>query len=108
MPSENADAYLAIAAELKEHLARSPGFIRSERFASLSSEGKILSLSVWQDEDAVRAWRNQFEHRAGQRRGRDELFTDYTITVVSPLRSYGPADRREAPEDSEAFFGSSG
>lgn len=40
------DGYLSVAAKLKEHLTNAKGFIRAERFSSLVTEKKLLSLSV--------------------------------------------------------------
>ena len=42
--------YLQLAAELKPLLADIDGFIDIERFQSLTTDGKILSLSWWRDE----------------------------------------------------------
>ena len=39
--------YLQLAAELKPLLADIDGFIDIERFQSLTTDGKILSLSWW-------------------------------------------------------------
>jgi heme-degrading monooxygenase HmoA len=91
--------YLAIAARLKPELERMDGFISIERFQSLSEEGKLLSLSFWRDEEAVKAWRNQAEHRKAQAKGRASIFRDYRLRVVSVLRDYGMNDRAEAPKD---------
>ena len=97
---ERMDDYIALAAGLKGELTRAPGHIRSERFASLVNGGKLLSLSVWENEQAVDAWRNSMNHRMSQRQGRDVLFESYTITVATGIRSYSDVDRSEAPEDS--------
>jgi len=94
--------YFDLAAELKAELETVDGFISVERFASLSEEGKILSLSFWRDEDAIRRWREHAEHRVAQRRGRGELFADYRLRVVSVVRDYGMRERAEAPRDSVA------
>jgi heme-degrading monooxygenase HmoA len=99
------DNYLAIAANLKDELMKNKGFIRSERFSSLVNERKLLSLSVWESEEAVRKWRNQTEHRIGQQQGRDSIFESYTITVTSKIRSYSNIEREEAPKDSNKIFG---
>ena len=48
-----ADRYFDIAAGLKAELAEMDGFISVERFESLMSPGKFLSLSFWRDEAAV-------------------------------------------------------
>ncbi|EMG7854155.1 antibiotic biosynthesis monooxygenase, partial [Enterobacter hormaechei] len=54
--------YLQLAAELKPLLADIDGFIEIERFQSLSIDGKILSLSWWRDEEAVRRWKQNVFH----------------------------------------------
>lgn len=98
------EQYLELAAALKESLARAEGFVRSERFASLANEGKLLSLSVWESEEAVEKWRNQAQHRLSQRQGRDSVFESFTITIASPLRTYTATEREEAPADSNTYF----
>src|SRR5258707_4929967 len=55
---EHRQEYLDLAAELKPILETIDGFISVERFESLTEKGKILSLSVFRDEDALAAWRN--------------------------------------------------
>jgi heme-degrading monooxygenase HmoA len=94
------DEYLAIAASLRDELSRTPGFISVERFESLTTPGKMLSLSVFEDEEAVTAWRRTARHRAAQEAGRAGVFADYRLRVAGVIRDYGMADRDEAPEDS--------
>ena len=96
--------YLKMAASLKDSIANAEGFIRSERFSSLSAEGKLLSLSVWKDEESVEKWRNLAAHRMCQKHGRLHDFEDYKITVVTPLRTYTLTERQNAPADSNHFF----
>ena len=90
--------YLALAQELRAELERIDGFISIERFASLYTEGKLLSLSFWRDEAAVQRWREHAGHRAAQRRGRDEIFADYRIRVAGVVRDYGMNERAQAPQ----------
>src|ERR1041385_5672132 len=45
------DDYLGLAASLRRDLERIDGFISVERFQSLTEPGKLLSLSIWRDED---------------------------------------------------------
>lgn len=92
------DAYLDLAAALRPELEKIEGFISIERFASLTDEGKVLSLSFWRDEAAVVRWRQHAEHQAAQSRGRHELFADYRIRVAEVLRDYGLTERAEAPQ----------
>ena len=94
------DDYLGIAASLRDDLERIDGFILVERFQSLAEPKKLLSLSFWRDEVAVKKWRSHSSHRASQRQGRTGVFADYRLRVASVLRDYGMTDRAEAPGDS--------
>jgi heme-degrading monooxygenase HmoA len=96
-------AYLDLAAELRPRLQQINGFISIERFASLSDPDKILSLSFWQDEEAVAAWRREEAHREAQRRGRNHLFEDYRLRIAGVIRDYGMTQRDQAPADSHSF-----
>jgi heme-degrading monooxygenase HmoA len=96
------DAYLDAAAHLRPLVEGMDGFISVERFESLTNPGKILSLSFWRDEEAVRNWRNVEAHRAIQEAGRKSIFADYRLRVAQVLRDYGMKDRAEAPADSLA------
>ena len=95
--------YLDLAEKLRPDVEKHDGFISIERFQSLTNEGKMLSLSIWRDEEAVKRWR-QFEgHRTAQARGRGGVFADYRLRVASVIRDYGMSERREAPADSRAL-----
>ena len=98
--------YLDLAAELRPTLEKMDGFVSIERFASLTNEGKILSLSVWRDEAAVQRWRQLEAHRAAQAKGRAGIFADYRLRVASVIRDYGMVERGEAPADSRCFHDS--
>jgi heme-degrading monooxygenase HmoA len=98
-------AYLDAAALLRPQLEKMEGFISIERFESLVTPGKILSLSFWEDEEAVRRWRNVDAHRKIQAQGRQRIFADYRLRVAQVLRDYGLNDRAQAPEDSRHVHG---
>jgi heme-degrading monooxygenase HmoA len=100
-----ADDYFGLAASLKAELERIDGFISVERFQSLADPGKLLSLSFFRDEEAVRAWRNLPSHRQAQGKGRRGIFADYRLRVAHVLRDYGKHVRDEAPPDSRQAHG---
>lgn len=100
------DSYLAIAAELRPLLEQIDGFISIERFQSLGNPGKLLSLSFWRDEEAVKCWRNVELHREAQAAGRHHLFADYRLRVAAVMRDYGLNEREQAPADSRCDTGS--
>ncbi|MGP9821905.1 antibiotic biosynthesis monooxygenase family protein [Salinarimonas sp. NSM] len=97
--------YMAMAADLRGLLETIPGFISVERFESLAEPGKLLSLSFWEDEDAIRAWRETRAHRVAQALGRSTMFADYRLRVAAVSRDYGMTRRDEAPADSRAAHG---
>jgi heme-degrading monooxygenase HmoA len=94
------DDYLRLAASLRDELDKMDGFISIERFQSLTDPAKLLSLSVWRDEEAVTAWRNNLRHRASQAAGRGGIFADYRLRIAAVIRDYGLTDRAQAPADS--------
>ncbi len=90
--------YLDLAARLKPELEKIDGFISVERFSSLTTPGKMLSLSFWRDEAAVIKWRAHAEHHVAQKRGRSGIFKDYRLRVAAVVRDYGMFDRAQAPQ----------
>lgn len=94
--------YLDIAAAIRPALEQVDGFISVERFQSLTDPDKVLSLSFFRDEEAVRRWRTLEAHRGAQARGRGGVFASYRLRVASVIRDYGMDDRDQAPVDSRA------
>lgn len=105
-PKDNKyDEYLQIAAELKPLLSKIDGFISIERFASMAEQGKVLSLSFWRDEAAIKQWRNLETHRVAQAKGRITIFEHYRIRIANVERDYSLIKRDQAPTDSQQIHG---
>lgn len=79
-PERFAD-YLELAKFLRPKLLEVDGFLDNERFASQRTEGRLLSLSSWRDEEALVRWRSQGDHHLVQAKGRAEIFADYHLRV---------------------------
>lgn len=94
--------YLDHAAALRSELEQMDGFLSVERFQSLADPHKLLSLSFWRDEDAIRKWRNRSTHRRAQTHGRSGVFRDYRLRIAAVIRDYGLHERAQAPRDSRA------
>ena len=90
---EHQARYFQLAAELKPLLAEIDGFISIERFQSMTTAGKILSLSWWETEESVLAWKKNLPHQAAQSEGRNSSFSFYRIRVVQVLRDYSSENR---------------
>lgn len=85
--------YFDLAAELRPELEKIDGFISVERFESIVTPNKYVSLSFWRDERAVAHWREQGAHRVAQALGKKEIFADFRISVAEVLRQYTMAER---------------
>ncbi len=106
VPTDEGKArYLELAAQLKPLLNGFEGFVSAERFQSLVDDRKILSMNVWESEQAIEKWRTMAEHRMSQLEGRTKLFESYKISVVEVMREYTDQDRTKAPIDSNQYFG---
>lgn len=95
--------YFDIARSLKPELEKVKGFISIERFQSLNDPEKILSLSFWENEEAIETWRNLEGHRLAQKKGRGFIFSNYRLRVAQVVRDYGMFDRKEVPSDSHTY-----
>ncbi|HID68627.1 MAG TPA: antibiotic biosynthesis monooxygenase [Roseibacterium sp.] len=101
-PAEGSKSeYLDIAAEMRPMLDQIEGFISVERFQSLTNPRKVLSLSFFEDEDAIARWRTLNTHRGAQAKGRSGVFDDYRLRIANVIRDYGMFDRAQAPTDSK-------
>jgi heme-degrading monooxygenase HmoA len=93
--------YFDLAAQLRPELDSIDGFISVERFESLATPGKYLSLSFWRDEDAVQQWRKRDAHRSAHSQGRAGVLANYRLRVANVVRDYGLQQRDQAPQDSQ-------
>lgn len=103
--AEYVAAYFDLAGALKSELAKIDGFISVERFESVTTPGKFVSLSFWRDEEALAEWRQLALHRSAQKAGREMMFAGYRLRVAAVLRDYGLTDRDQAPDDSRRLNG---
>ena len=90
------ERYFELAAGLREELEGADGFLSVERFQSLTTEGRYVSLSFWRDREAVEAWYRSPRHRAAQDEGRAGIFRNYRIRVTEVFRDYDMAAGRPA------------
>ena len=86
------EEYFELAGKLRAELETLDGFISVERFQSVNDDNRYVSLSFWRDEEAVRAWKGDADHRAAQERGKRDIFADFRIRVAEVVRDYRLAD----------------
>ncbi|MBM3481820.1 MAG: antibiotic biosynthesis monooxygenase [Alphaproteobacteria bacterium] len=88
------DRYFDLAKALTPMVKEFDGFISIERAASVTNEGKFISVSFWRDEDSVNRWHEVQQHRLAQAEGKAGIFDDYRITVARTIRQYAKGQSR--------------
>ncbi|MDE2595852.1 MAG: antibiotic biosynthesis monooxygenase [Sphingomonadales bacterium] len=81
-------AYQADNARMEELVAALPGFISIKGF--VAEDGEVVAISLWESEEAAKAWANHPEHLRVQARGRSDYYESYTVfSCTDPrVRSY--------------------
>lgn len=97
--------YMALVDTLRADLAKADGFISLERFESITTKGKFVSLQFWRDEEALTKWRNLERHRQAQAQGRGGIIASYRLRIAQVTRDYTMDERAQAPADSRKVHG---
>ncbi len=88
------DTYLEHAQAMKAEVEKINGFLSVERFQSLYDDGKLLSMSVWESEQAIKTWKAHAEHKLEQELGKTTYFHAYRIRVAEVVREYGKLENQ--------------
>ncbi|GHB25571.1 antibiotic biosynthesis monooxygenase family protein [Streptomyces chryseus] len=82
-----AEGYGGAALRMDELVRDVPGFLGYE--SARTPGGLGITVGYFRDEEAIRAWQRNAEHRSAQQRGRDDWYDSYTVHVAKVERSYG-------------------
>ena len=77
------EEYIAVAELMFRLAAEQPGYLGVET----AHESVGITVSYWQDEESIRAWRHDVEHTVARERGRSEWYTDYVLRVARVERA---------------------
>lgn len=84
--------YDQMAKAMAELALTQPGCLGAE-FAR-SANGFGITVAYFTDEEAIRAWKENAQHLAAQRLGKERWYSHYEVRVARVERSYsGPAGR---------------
>ena len=83
----HASRYFELAAVLRPELDRSGGVLFIDRYTSTRRPGVVLSHQWWADEESLVRWRQHNQHRAIQRAGREQHFSDYRLRIGPAIDS---------------------
>lgn len=77
------DGYEEMAARMVENVRRMPGFLG---FDSARGEDNLgITVSYWQNLDAIRAWKQEAAHREAQAKGRSGWYSTYSVRITQVL-----------------------
>lgn len=79
--------YGSMAARMAELAATQPGFLGLE--SARDGDGFGITVSYWASEEAIRAWKDQLDHRQAQQAGTKVWYADYQVRVAKVERAYG-------------------
>ena len=86
--------YLVWAKRMAELAETMPGYISRKTFTA--EDGERLTLVMFENEEAQRAWRMHAEHVEAQKKGRQDFYSEYSLLVCEPLRETRfPATRQD-------------
>lgn len=79
-----ANGYPQLAATLERRARSMPGFVDFKTFSA--NDGERVSIVVFDSAHHHNAWRDDPAHRAAQLRGRQEFYSEYSISVCRQTR----------------------
>ena len=87
------DRYFELAGMMREEIQNQPGFISIERFRHFDDDQRVVSISTWESEDAIKEWKANLKHRTAQKEGKKSIFKSYRLRVANVIRDYGMAEK---------------
>lgn len=81
------DGYAEAADHMVKLARQQPGFLGVE--SARGADGFGITVSYWESEEAIRAWKQHAEHAATREQGRARWYTTCTTRVARVERAYG-------------------
>ncbi|NZA25349.1 antibiotic biosynthesis monooxygenase [Luteimonas sp. SJ-92] len=81
------DGYAEAAERMGALAQRQPGFLGIESVRG--GDGFGITVSYWESEEAILAWRRHAEHTVIREQGRREWYARYVLRVAKVERAYG-------------------
>lgn len=83
--TEPDEGYAATAERMLKLAAEQPGFLGVE---SVRDDQLGITVSYWQDEASIAAWKQQVEHVEARRKGRERWYASFALRVARVERAY--------------------
>jgi heme-degrading monooxygenase HmoA len=85
--TEGDRGYGQMAERMVELAAQQPGFLGVESVRS--ADGFGITVSYWESEEAIAAWKTHLEHKPAQEAGKRVWYADYQLRIARVEREYG-------------------
>ena len=79
-------AYAEAAARMMQLAGQQPGYLGAE--SARGEDGFGITVSYWNSEADILAWKHQAEHAATREKGRADWYTRYAVRVARVERAY--------------------
>ena len=84
------EGYTETAAQIGALARLQPGFLGME---SAQDDCSLeITISYWKDEESIRTWHQQLDHRVAQKRGKEKWYDAYHVRVAKVERAYSFAN----------------
>jgi len=84
---EDTEGYGEMADRMVELATEQPGYLGIE--SARGPDGLGITISYWESEDAIAAWKRNAEHRVAQRSGRARWYAAFELRIARVERAYG-------------------
>lgn len=85
--SEGDRGYGQMAERMVQLAATQPGFLGVETVRG--ADGFGITVSYWESEEAIAAWKEHLEHKPAQEAGKRVWYADYQLRIAKVERAYG-------------------
>ena len=85
--TEGDHGYGEMSQRMVEAGAKFPGFLGIE--SARNTEGLGITVSYWRDEESIRQWKANLEHREAQAKGKATWYSHYEVRIAKVERAYG-------------------
>ncbi len=83
--TEGDNGYSETAERMVELAAQQPGFLGVE-----SAREEIgITVSYWESLEAIKNWRENYEHSQARQQGRDTWYSQFRVRICKVEREYG-------------------
>ena len=83
---ENAEGYAEMAGRMEELARQQPGFLGIE--SAREADGFGITVSYWESEAAIAAWKQHMDHQEAQRLGQEKWYESYQLRIARVERGY--------------------